>query len=255
MRLIGFSTGAIALGDFGRALTLLSRTSIRAVELSALRMSELPRLIDALPELELSKFSYVSIHAPSRFSESEEEDVVNLLKKVPSQFPIIIHPDTIHDPSKWQEFGRQLAIENMDRRKDVGRSAKELAYWFEALQEARLCLDLAHVHQFDRTMTEAYRILRDFGDRICQVHMSELDSVGYHHPLSFGSMRAFSDVRMLIPLKAAIIVESLSPMRGSGDQKEIDWIELEIQRARETLRDTDIRSGSIDTANPIAIPS
>ena len=42
MSLFGFSTGALALGDFRRALELLQGVDADAVELSALREKELP---------------------------------------------------------------------------------------------------------------------------------------------------------------------------------------------------------------------
>lgn len=239
MLLIGFSTGAVALGDFERALALLSATSMTAVELSALRLPELPGLIDALPHVNLAQYSYVAVHAPSRFSEGDEEHIVELLHKVPKQWPIILHPDTIHACEKWAAFGSQLTIENMDRRKELGRSAEELNYWFERLPEAQLCLDLAHAHQFDRTMTEAYRILKMFKDKVCQLHVSELDSNGHHHPLSFGSMRAFAEIASMIPADAAIILESLSPLNKADTPAQIIWIEQEAQRARLALRGND----------------
>src|SRR5690242_2368127 len=81
-RLIGFSTGAIAKGDFRRALQILSATNIRVVELSALRLHELKPLCDALPTLDLNKYEFVSVHAPSCFSAAEEPAVVSLLKDV-----------------------------------------------------------------------------------------------------------------------------------------------------------------------------
>ena len=153
MVLIGFSTGAVARGDFEPALALLGATSMTAVELSALRFGELPGLISALPHLDLRQYSYVSIHAPSSFPEANEENVVGLLESVAANQPIILHPDAIFDFGIWQGLGSRVAIENMDRRKEVGRSAEELSYFFEKLPEARLCLDLAHAHQVDRTMT------------------------------------------------------------------------------------------------------
>jgi hypothetical protein len=228
---IGFSTGAIALGNFEAALNLLKQTSMTAVELSALRLQELPILLAALPLLDLDKFGYVALHAPSRFSPEEEPSVAELLKAVPKQINIIIHPDTIHDSGKWSAFGTQLAIENMDRRKSFGRSAEELRHWFDLLPESRLCLDLAHAHQFDRTMTEAYRILRNYKDRICQVHISELDSAGHHFPLSFGSIKAFAEVASMIPETAAIIIESLNPHTIDQQDVLISWAELEAHRA------------------------
>jgi len=244
MLLIGFSTGAVALGDFERALALLGDTRMTAVELSALRLCELPALIAALPRLDLTKFDYVSFHAPSRFSQSDEDGVIELLHRVPNHWPIILHPDTIHDAAKWRPFGDQLAIENMDRRKEIGRNAEELSRWLTSLPEARLCLDLAHVHQFDRTMTEAYRILKAFRDKVCQVHVSELDSTGHHYPLSLGSMRAFAEIESMIPADAAIILESLSPMKGADDAAQVTWIQAEARRACIALRRDPLNTAS-----------
>jgi hypothetical protein len=110
MPMVGFSTGAVARGDFARALFLLNATSMTAIELSALRLAELPILIAALPSLDLHKFDYVSVHAPSHFSTDEEQDVIELLRQVRPEWPIILHPDTIHDVAKWRPFGAQIAM-------------------------------------------------------------------------------------------------------------------------------------------------
>ena len=48
------------MGDFARALDVLSRYDFDAVELSALRISEVEPLINALPNLNLSRYKYVS---------------------------------------------------------------------------------------------------------------------------------------------------------------------------------------------------
>jgi sugar phosphate isomerase/epimerase len=143
----------------------------------------------------------------------------------------------------------------MDRRKDVGRSAKELDYWFEAFPKAQLCLDLAHAHQFDRTMTEAFRILRNFNDRVCQIHVSELDSTGHHYPLSYGSMRAFAEIRTMIPTNVAIIVESLSPNRSADDNEQVAWIQMELDRALEALSNNEVRVTPNEFVSPRSIPT
>lgn len=251
MAFIGFSTGALKLGNFHEALDLLHGTSMTAVELSALRLPELPALIGALPKLDLRQFAYVSVHAPSRFSADEEDGVVELLGQVPHAWPIIVHPDTIHNPGKWSGFGNQLAIENLDRRKRDARSVEELDRWYDRLPNARLCLDLAHAHQYDRTMTEAFRILLKFSDRICQLHISELDSTGHHFPLSYGSMQAFSEVASLVPADSPAILESLNPLQGAEDDLQKAWMEREINRADaalgrgEMLPDPPVLPGSI----------
>ncbi len=257
MALIGFSTGALKLGNFKEALHLMNGTSMTAVELSALRLHELPVLIHTLPNLNLEQFSYLSVHAPSRFSADEEDGVIDLLRQIPERSPIIIHPDTIHDSSKWAGFGSQLAIENMDRRKTDGRDVEELCRWFEQLPSARMCFDLAHAHQCDRTMTEAFRILLQFKDRICQLHISELDSAGHHFPLSYGSMHAFSEIASLLPADAPAILESLNPLREEDAETQRAWMEREKRRASaaigrdQMLPNTPTSSGQISLSSSL----
>jgi hypothetical protein len=255
MAYIGFSTGALELGDFQEALRLMHGTSMTAVELSALRLPELPALVNAFRELNLEQFSYVSVHAPSRFSAEEEDGVIELLRQIPSKRPIIVHPDTIHDFSKWIGFGGQLAIENMDRRKSLGRSAEELCPWFERLPNARMCFDMAHAHQCDRTMTEAFRILLKFKDRICQLHISELDSAGHHFPLSFGSIEAFSEVASLLPAGVPVILESLNPFQGAEEAVQRAWMEREVSRARESIGPKGARPSSEVASGQIPLSS
>jgi hypothetical protein len=64
---IGFSTGAIARGNYRLALDVLEHHHVDVVELSALRISELEPLVNDICHLELSRFSFVSFHGPSTF--------------------------------------------------------------------------------------------------------------------------------------------------------------------------------------------
>ena len=79
MRPIGFSTGALALGNFRAALDDLHDIDTDAVELSALRDHEVGPLMQALPGLDLSRYSYVSVHGPSAFRTLAESEVATLL--------------------------------------------------------------------------------------------------------------------------------------------------------------------------------
>lgn len=75
MRPIGFSTGAITLGDFRTGLEWTRAAGCSAVEISALRLSELFPLLDSLDSIELQGFQHVSIHAPSQFETGWEAAV------------------------------------------------------------------------------------------------------------------------------------------------------------------------------------
>jgi len=208
MSVLGYSTGAIALGDFSRAIALLSRYTFSAIELSALRMTEVAPLIEALPTLDLSRYSYISFHAPSAFVVEEEEPLIELLRALPEQWPIVLHPDAIHNPASWESLAGRLAIENMDRRKGTGRSAAELKDFFAILPDAKMCLDLGHARQVDSSMVGAYQLLTTFSDRIVQLHISEVDTFNRHDLISSAAELAFSQVRKFIPSHAAIVLES-----------------------------------------------
>lgn len=209
MRHIGFSTGALAKGDFRRGLQLVHAHTCEAVELSALRDHELADLMTSLSDLDLGQLEYISVHAPSRFVQVDEAKAAELLQPcIEREWPVILHPDAIADHGCWRDFGSLLCLENMDRRKDSGRNARELARHFEALPKARLCLDLGHARHVDPSMAVARHILRDFGNRLTQIHLSELNAKASHHPLSMATVWAVAELAEQIP-DVPVILESV----------------------------------------------
>lgn len=229
MRRIGFSTGAIARGDFKTALAILRQHELAVVELSALRVDELAPLVAALPSLDLERFSFVSIHAPSRFGRDSEQAVVDQLSVfVRAGFPVIVHPDVIFEPERWSDLGAGLVIENMDKRKAVGRTVQELSEVFGRFPGARFCFDIGHARQVDPSMTEASLLLNAFGDRLVEVHMSEVNTASRHDPISPNAVIAFSALAKFIPEDIPIILESLIDY-GQSD------VQTELQQAHNAL--------------------
>jgi hypothetical protein len=200
MRPIGLSTGAIAKTDFHRALRELRTRNINVVELSALRLEELEPLTLVLPTFDLESFSFVSIHAPSRFPQALESQVVeHLFPAIAMKIPVVVHPDTIYSAELWTKFGRLLLIENMDKRKSVGRTVAEMRLSFDRLPDASFCFDIGHARHVricagggqqwpslpqpvDPTMTEGSALSRAFGDRLAEVHLSEVNTASRHGP-------------------------------------------------------------------------
>jgi hypothetical protein len=227
MRPIGFSTGALAYSDFRLGLKILQDQGTKLVELSALREAELAPLLAALDSLDLSQFSYVSVHAPSKYEPKREPEIVRLLGKVADRgWPIVLHPDPICDFSLWDTFGDLLLIENMDKRNRTGRGAQELKEIFANLPRAGLCFDVGHCRQVDPTMNEAYLILRAFPDRLRQLHVSEVNSRSTHDPLSSASIGAFRNVASLVPENVPVILES--PVQDGDVQQEIAHARLAL---------------------------
>jgi len=83
MRAIGFSTGALAKGDFEKGIALQNEHDVDAIELSALRETELEPLVEAIASLVLTRFSYISVLAPSRFVLHDEPWMIELVANDP----------------------------------------------------------------------------------------------------------------------------------------------------------------------------
>lgn len=208
-RPIGFSTGALAKGDFRRGLSLnRGADGAEAVELSALREGELFALVEAIPTLELSNFTYVSFHAPSTVAHMDEKTLLDVVKTLPEEWPIVAHPEIIQSEA-WRSLGSRLCIENMDNRKTTGRTIDEMAELFRSFPDAGFCLDVGHARQIDPTMNVAVGMLRSFGTRLRQLHVSEVGPRGEHLAISRLAQIAFARVARFVPEECPIIIESI----------------------------------------------
>jgi len=189
---------------------MLQDQPVSVVELSAIREHELIPLLRSLDDLDLSQFKYVSIHAPSSFSQANELSIFRELYESRDRgWPVIVHPDTLHDFSLWRELGDLLCIENMDKRKPGGRTIRELELLFDEFPDASFCFDIGHARQVDTSMTEAYLMLKRFSSRLRQLHISEVNTLNKHDRLSFVSILDFQEVAHLIPSSTPVIIESV----------------------------------------------
>lgn len=179
MRLVGFSTGAVALGDFRLGLSLLRGTSARAVKIRDL--------------------------AEAAVAEA-------LLRCLDRNWHVALHPDAMRDAGCWRQFGKLLCIENMDKRKPTGRTPAELQPFLDDLPDATICLDLAHARQVDRTFAVARFILATFGpERVAQVHLSELDLRSHHARLSQSMVSAVQEMAHWVPEVPTILESQVPP--------------------------------------------
>jgi hypothetical protein len=225
---IGYSTGSIAKGDFNLAIEILSSHDITAIELSALRENEIRTLITSLNQLNLSRYQYVSFHAPSKLELIEENELIDILQSVPEAWPIIVHPDIISNYKEWEVFSSQLCIENMDKRKPCGRTVRDLQFIFNQLPEATFCLDVAHARQVDPTMSQCYQMLKVFPERLVQIHLSDVTSDSNHVPLNMQAMDAYKRIIGNIPNNIPVILES--PLFPGPHQQERIAKEIELAR-------------------------
>jgi sugar phosphate isomerase/epimerase len=220
MRRFGFSTGALARGDFRTALQQCLDARDDAVEYSALREEEFEPLAKFLLNHGTGPFAHVAFHAPSHFKSENEAKIVEILKGLVETLGVwvVAHPDSIRTFELWRDLGEHLCIENMDHRKPIGRSADELTMVFQELPRAKLCFDIGHAHEMDRSMSLAYEILKRFRDRVVQVHASEVSDKCEHRAFSASSAAAFARLSPFLPEEAAVILETVVPKAGAAEQ-------------------------------------
>jgi len=184
---LGASTGYMSgsRGDWPAMVAEALELSPFAAELAALSEGELPGLeayLAGRPEL---PFEYLSVHAPVKHLRMPEAELVERLAHLaPRVDAIVVHPDAIDEPQAYLALGSALVLENMDARKPAGRTAEELAPFFEQLPEAGLCLDVAHVLTVDPSMAEGERLLDAFAGRLRHLHVSSIDEACRHVPLT-----------------------------------------------------------------------
>jgi hypothetical protein len=237
MRPLGFSTGALAFGNFRAAIDLVLRSEgLSAVELSALREHELPEIVGALNELDLRRIQHVSVHAPSSFDKKQERGIVDMLLAFPKTWPIIVHPDVICDHAPWLQLGPRLVLENMDVRKRTGTTADEMASCFDLFPEAGFCLDLAHARQIDPSMKEACLMLERFSDRLVQFHVSSLDLAGKHVPVFDEDIARYFNVAKDCSANTGVVIESINPFMERPLSEQSLWLETEAARVSAIFR-------------------
>jgi hypothetical protein len=195
--LVGPSTGymAGARGDWPRLVAAAEDCSLDVVELSALSAHELPSLAAFLADAGRLPFGHISVHGPSKGWKGTPIELAALLDDLPAQIGgIVLHPETLGDPTAFALLGTRLRLENMDTRKPDARTVAELARFFELLPDARFCFDVAHAQLHDPSMGLAHELVDAFADRLAEVHISSIEPDGEHVPLRAADAEAFAPV-------------------------------------------------------------
>lgn len=184
---LGASTGYMdeLRGDWPALVERTLDTSTLIAELAALTEPEFESLIEYLAGEPPLPYRYLSVHAPSKERSLSDIELVSLIERLPPYVDaIVVHPDTISDLGAYATLERSLVIENMDSRKNDGRTVAELERFFAELPDAGLCFDVAHAWSVDPTMSLAVDLLDSFAERLRHVHVSSVTGECEHRPLS-----------------------------------------------------------------------
>lgn len=194
---VGCSTGFMAAlrNDWPALVDEAAQLSSFAIELSALSEDELPGLAEYLRGAPQLPFRFVSVHGPTKARRLSDAELVEVFATLPRWISaIVMHPDAMGDLEPYRRLGRRLCIENMDARKAIGQTVDDLAGYFNALPDARLCFDVAHAKAVDPSMTAGKAILDRYSSRLSHVHLSSLNESQHHVPLTAEDQALFSSL-------------------------------------------------------------
>lgn len=196
----GLSTGwdPRIRSDFSAAMAEAEAFSQQVIELSALAVADIAPLTaflgsDAGRDA-LRSFGHVTVHGPAKDLPGDWQSVMaDLQALLPGGVQgMVLHPETLTDLDVMRTLGGKLILENMDCRKSACRTAAEMTRTFDALPDARFCLDVAHVWTIDPGLQAGHELLDAFGDRLAQLHVSGINADGRHRVTTAADLRLYA---------------------------------------------------------------
>ncbi len=216
---IGFSTGScyrLFENTFSSdSISTIGCISSHAIELLVHNLDEFEMLLSVPVEV-LDKFSYVSIHSPSKIVYGRNQEsglVLDNLRKAVERYgveTVVLHPTSVED---WSIFENckdiPFAIENMDERKPFGQIPEDIEKWIRDY-DLNFVLDLQHIYVNDPSMKIADRFIDKFINRLVEIHISAYDEKWIHYMLSRKSQNVIvGKLKEILEMKdVPVIIES-----------------------------------------------
>jgi len=193
--ILGFSTGCLyRTKKYHRVSKEIVEEYINlgcnAIELNCLSSENFQAILDNISKNDLARFEYVSVHAPSfgKLTDEETRNALDLAQKVYKKLNfnhLVIHPDEVKDWSIFEKHSFPISIENMDSRKNAGKTIESMDEIFSKY-DVPMTLDLNHCFTNDSSMKLASDMAEKFKDRIGEIHLSGCDEYkqpSYHDPI------------------------------------------------------------------------
>jgi len=234
--ILGISTSVFYKSDIDqfshRAFDIIRKCSCNAVEISCIDFRNIKR-VEKL-ELELLKgFKYKSLHAPGlNFEYRKNKETTDVLDKISQLYEkfkfdyIILHPDRVENWDVLEKYKHlPIAIENMDSRKETGKSVEQLKPIFKKI-DIKMLLDLLHCCSIDTSLNNVRKMYNEFKSRIIEFHISgQGNKPGLHRPLYRNKQ---DEIINAIPEgNIPIIIESVV-MKSEDIIKEVNYIRKKL---------------------------
>lgn len=143
------------------------------------------------------RFKYRSIHLPVvtltkgvkdflKYPDIKHETFLKLIDKIIEDTDpdtILVHPDQVNDFQYFNlRYGDKLAFENMDSRKDFGKTVEDMKKVFQLSPQAKWVFDVNHIYTNDETMALSNNFYSELKEKIAHYHLSGFG--GFHDALS-----------------------------------------------------------------------
>lgn len=228
---LNFSTGNTTqdFSLFDWATTFHSHSS-HSIELGFTTAERIPSSLNKELITLLNSFENIYIHAPVKLADkwctypSPEMDeyiqrILHIMEVVEIK-SVLFHPDLIEDFEYVNKlFGDKLSFENMDVKKNFGKTISDMRKVFEQSPQARWVCDLNHLYTLNNTMSNAKEWHDAFANRLTYYHLS---AFGGFHSL-------FIDTHEDVIVKG--ILDTAKPVihEGFSDPDVVGRLDMEIK--------------------------
>lgn len=230
---IGFSTAIINNPSEDYINTLLD---IAQSECSAIEFNDRIEEYSQEPSqifIDIAKsYDYRSIHLPVLLSFEESRTAIDYWLKFADK--IDAHSFTLHPTNMqsfdWlnQAFDERLALENMDWRKDYGKSVKDMVHALNIVEGAGWIYDLNHVYTNDESMSLADDFMKALEKRLRHYHISGFGDDNLPHTSLF-TTKQDEIIKKLTRTDKPIIIESFGVEDINNWRKELDYISSRLK--------------------------
>lgn len=222
---LGFSTGVLHKTHRTKeALKAMRDLGYNTVELGFVKLNRIAEgWLNEISKADLEGFEYVSFHAP-KFNYGKNKGTYELFDKIRridnmrKLNTVVFHPDTIKDFGVFEKAGFNIALENMDDRKESHQKTEDFDEIFSQDNNYKLVLDVNHIYSNDPSMELAKDFYTKFKDRISQIHLSGY--TGYHDPIFQTKQEEI--IRAVQNFNIPIIIESV--LESKDLEKERNYI-------------------------------
>jgi len=197
--MIGFSTGCLY-----KNFNPVSKEAIEIVRSTGCRCIELC----------VGKVERMSLHLPDDVKYSNNEETKNLFDKIIDLHKricfdsVVLHPDLVLYWDYICNIDLPLAFENMDNRKDFGKSVEDMQKVFSR-RNFGFVLDLMHAFTNDSSMKLSKEFYNNFKNKICHLHLSGyfIQEDGQSHSPLFQTKQ--KNILLSVPLGKPVVIESV----------------------------------------------